>query len=45
MMWKVLGKVTVGNGAVIGANAVVTHDVEPGVFAGGVPAHTIKSLY
>ena len=42
---KVLGKVTVGNGAVIGANAVVTHDVEPGVFAGGVPAHTIKSLY
>jgi len=35
---KVLGPVWVGNGAQIGANAVVIHDVPPGAIAVGVPA-------
>jgi serine O-acetyltransferase len=35
---KVLGAVTVGNGARIGANAVVVCDVPPGATAVGVPA-------
>lgn len=39
---KVLGSITIGDNAVIGANAVVTHDVEPGAVMGGVPAKRIK---
>ena len=39
---KVLGGITVGDGAVIGANAVVVKDVEPGAVMGGVPAKVIK---
>ena len=39
---KVLGKITVGDGAVIGANAVVIRDVEPGAVMGGVPAKRIR---
>ena len=39
---KVLGPITVGDGAVIGANAVVVRDVEPGAVMGGVPARRIK---
>lgn len=39
---KVLGDVTVGDGAVIGANAVVVKDVEPGAVMGGVPAKVIR---
>lgn len=39
---KVLGDITVGDGAVIGANAVVVKDVEPGAVMGGVPARKIK---
>ena len=39
---KVLGPITVGSGAVIGANAVVIRDVEPGAVMGGVPAHKLK---
>lgn len=39
---KVLGSITVGDGAVIGANAVVIRDVEPGAVMGGVPARRIK---
>jgi serine O-acetyltransferase len=35
---KILGKVTVGNGAAIGANAVVLTDVPEGWVAVGVPA-------
>ena len=39
---KVLGDITVGDGAVIGANAVVVKDVEPGAVMGGVPAVRLK---
>ncbi len=35
---KVLGPVWIGDGAQIGANAVVVHDVPPGAIAVGVPA-------
>ena len=39
---KVLGNITVGDGAIIGANAVVVKDVEPGAVMGGVPAKIIR---
>ena len=39
---KVLGDITVGDGAIIGANAVVVKDVEPGAVMGGVPAKVIR---
>ena len=39
---KVLGDITVGNGAVIGANAVVVKDVAPNAIMGGVPAKEIR---
>lgn len=39
---KVLGGITVGRDAVIGANAVVVRDVEPGAVMGGIPARKIK---
>lgn len=39
---KVLGPITVGNNAVIGANAVVIKDIEPGAVMGGVPARKLK---
>lgn len=39
---KVLGDITVGDGAIIGANAVVIRDVEPGAVMGGVPARKIR---
>lgn len=38
----VLGNITVGDGAVIGANAVVIHDVPPNAVVGGVPARVIR---
>ncbi len=41
---KVLGPITVGDNAIIGANAVVIKDVEPRAVMGGVPAHIIKRL-
>lgn len=39
---KVLGSITIGNESVIGANAVVVKDVEPGSVMVGVPARRIK---
>lgn len=38
----VLGGVTIGEGAVVAANAVVTKDVEPFCVVGGVPARFIR---
>lgn len=38
----ILKGVTVGKGAIIGANSVVTHDVEPYTIVGGNPAKRIK---
>ena len=39
---KVLGEITVGDGAVIGANAVVIKDVEQKAVMVGIPAYNIK---
>ena len=39
---KILGRITVGRGARIGANAVVIDDVAPGITAVGVPARPVK---
>lgn len=38
----VLGGVSVGDGAVVGAQAVATHDVEAEIITGGIPAKPIK---
>ncbi len=38
---KVLGAVTIGDHAIIGANAVVTQDIPEGAIAAGVPARII----
>jgi acetyltransferase-like isoleucine patch superfamily enzyme len=40
----ILPNVTVGEGAVVGANSVVTKNVEPYTVVGGVPAHFIKQV-
>jgi len=39
---KILGDVHVGNGAVIGANAVIVRDVEEGCIVVGVPGEVRK---
>jgi len=39
---KVMDGVRIGRGAVIGANAVVTHDVPPYSIAAGVPARVVR---
>lgn len=39
---KVIGNVTIGDNAIIGANAVVTKDVEKNAIVGGIPAKVIK---
>ena len=41
----ILPGVHIGNGAVIAAGAVVSHDVEPYAVVGGVPANVIKFRY
>lgn len=40
----VLGEITVGDDAMIGANAVVLCDVEPGTVVVGVPAKPVKKV-
>jgi len=40
----VLPGVTVGEGSVVGAGAVVVDDVEPGTVAAGVPARPIRKV-
>jgi acetyltransferase-like isoleucine patch superfamily enzyme len=40
----IIGPVTIGNHAVIGAGSVVTHDVAAGTFVAGVPARLIAQL-
>jgi phosphonate metabolism protein (transferase hexapeptide repeat family) len=41
----ILPGVSIGNGAVIGANAVVTHDVDPYEIMAGVPARRLKRRF
>lgn len=40
----ILPDVSIGEGAVVGANAVVTKSVPPYTVVGGIPAHTLKTL-
>ena len=40
----VLRGVTIGQGSVVGAGAVVTRSIPPFVFAAGVPARVVRSL-
>jgi serine O-acetyltransferase len=39
---KILGRITLGDDVIVGANAVVTRDVPPGAVVGGVTARVIK---
>jgi maltose O-acetyltransferase len=40
----IIGPVSIGDHAVVGAGAVVTKDVPPRAFVGGVPACVIRIL-
>jgi serine O-acetyltransferase len=40
---KVIGPVTIGDGARLEANAVVVHDVEPGTTVAGIPAQVTSA--
>ena len=40
---KILGPIKVGDGAIIGASAVVLHDVPPHSMVAGIPARIIKT--
>lgn len=40
---KILGPIRIGHGAIVGANAVVLHDVDPGQVVGGVPARPLRA--
>ncbi|QEI09365.1 CatB-related O-acetyltransferase [Pigmentiphaga aceris] len=42
---RIMGGVKIGDGAVIAAGSVVTHDVEPYTIVGGVPAKPIKKRF
>jgi serine O-acetyltransferase len=39
---KIIGPVSVGDGARVGANAVVVHDVEPNTTVVGIPAKPVR---
>lgn len=40
----ICGGVTIGDGSVVGANALVLHDIPAGVIAAGVPARVIREI-
>lgn len=40
----ICGGVTIGEGSVVGANALVLHDIPAGVVAAGVPARVIRKI-
>lgn len=41
---KVLGKISIGNNSCVGANSVVTHDVDENTVVAGVPATKIRGM-